>query len=244
MKICAIIPSHNHHKELASIVRRLRDAKLFVYIIDDGSAEPARSSLAAHHDPAKDVIVYRQDSNLGKGSAVITGFRLALAGGFTHALQVDADGQHDLSVVPEFLALATKYPEGLICGEPLYDSSVPMGRKIGRWITHVWVWIETLSFRIADSMCGFRIYPLAAVERLLAQEKVGTRMDFDTDMMVRLFWRGVAPVARQVRVTYPPENLSNFDLLRDNWRITKMHTRLFLTMLARLPKVLAQRPPC
>ncbi len=168
------------------------------------------------------------------GAAVVEGFRLAWEAGFTHALQVDADGQHDLDALPALLARAAERPDALVSGQPLYDASIPVGRKIGRWITHVWVWIETVSLRITDSMCGFRVYPLAAVRSLLSEETVGRRMDFDTEIMVRLFWRGTAVEMVPVKVIYPPGNSSNFDLLRDNWRISKMHARLVFAMLRRL----------
>jgi hypothetical protein len=131
----------------------------------------------------------------------------------------------------------------LITGLPRYDDSVPACRKIGRWITHVWVWIETLSLQIGDSMCGFRVYPLAAVRALLDRRPVGNRMDFDIEIIVRLFWAGTPVCGLPVRVIYPPGNSSNFDMLRDNWRIAKLHTRLVLIMLLRLPFILAHRPP-
>ncbi len=243
MKVCAIVPSYNHCKMIGSIVKRLREAGLPVFVIDDGSGESARSVIAALHDRAAGITVRRLDSNRGKGAAVMEGFRLAIASGFTHALQVDADGQHDLDALPRLLELAATYPAALISGQPIYDDSVPAGRKIGRWITHIWVWIETLSLRISDSMCGFRVYPLVPVEKLLAQETIGCHMEFDAEIMVRLFWRGVAPVMLPVKVTYPPGNTSNFKLWRDNWRISKTHARLFVSMLLRLPSILAHRPP-
>jgi len=243
MKICAIIPTYNHYKAIGAVVERLSKAGLPVFIIDDGSSEPARSKIAALHDEPRQVIVRRLDVNQGKGEAVMEGFRLAIAAGFSHAAQIDADGQHDLDALPQLLEAANASPDALITGKPIYDASIPRGRKIGRWITHVWVWIETLSLRISDSMCGFRIYPLAPMQKLMAEEKIGQHMDFDTDIMVRSFWRGIAPVMIPVKVIYPPENTSNFQLLDDNIRISKMHARLFLTMLWRLPAIFANRPP-
>ncbi|HLN22607.1 MAG TPA: glycosyltransferase, partial [Patescibacteria group bacterium] len=231
MNLCAIVPSHNHHTVIASVVARLRALGLPVFVIDDGSSEPARSAIAALAGDG--VTLRRFEDNQGKGAAVVDGFRLAAAAGFTHAVQVDADGQHDLDALPALLAAAEESPDALVSGEPVYDASMPLGRKIGRWITHIWVWIETLSLRITDSMCGFRVYPLAAVLALLAEESVGRRMDFDTDIMVRLFWRGTPVRMVPVRVVYPPANTSNFDMLRDNVRISWMHTRLVLSMLCR-----------
>ena len=245
MKICAVVPSHNHWSVLADVVARLRSEGVPVLIIDDGSAEPARTAIARLHAPQDGISVKRFEANQGKGVAVLEAFRLAWDEGFTHAVQVDADGQHDLDALPALLALANRHPDALITGLPRYDASIPMGRKIGRWMTHVWVWIETLSLQISDSMCGFRVYPLSAVRALLETQSVGRRMDFDTEIMVRLFWRGTPVCGLPVRVIYPPGNLSNFDLLRDNWRISMMHSRLVLAMLIRFPAILARRPrPC
>ncbi|HEV2676105.1 MAG TPA: glycosyltransferase family 2 protein [Aliidongia sp.] len=241
-RVCAIVPSHDHWASVGVVVARLRAAGLPVYVVDDGSGEPARSVLAALHDEAGGVIVTRLDPNQGKGSAVILGFRLALAAGFTHAVQVDADGQHDLDALASLLTLSERHPTALVSGQPIYDASVPPSRKFGRWATHIWVWIETLSFAITDSLCGFRVYPLAAVEKLLARDHLGRRMDFDPEIMVRLFWAGTPVAMLPVKVIYPPGNTSNFDLLADNWRMTKMHTRLVIAMLLHLPSILLHRP--
>nr|WP_294527561.1 glycosyltransferase family 2 protein [uncultured Rhodopila sp.] len=241
--VCAIVPSYNHWRSVGAVVASLRQIGLPVFVIDDGSAEPARLVIAKLHDAARGVSVTRLEPNRGKGGAVQEGLRLALAAGFTHAVQVDADGQHDLGALSDLLAISERYPAALVSGQPIYDASVPLGRKAGRWVTHVWVWIETLSLRIRDSMCGFRVYPLAAVTPLLARERLGQRMDFDTEIMVRLFWRGTPVAMLPVRVVYPPGNTSNFNLLRDNWMITKMHTRLVITMLLRLVPILLNRPP-
>lgn len=235
-RVCAVIPSHNHWQATASVIAGCREQGLPVFLIDDGSSEPAKSALAVLG--AGDLgggRFYRCHENLGKGGAVLQGFQLAMAAGFTHVLQIDADGQHDLAALPRLLEQARARPEALVTGVPIYDASIPTGRAIGRWITHIWVWIETLSFQIRDSMCGFRVYPLAAVADLLAAgEQIGKRMDFDTEIMVRLFWRGCQVIDVPVRVTYPVDNISNFDLWRDNCRISLMHTRLVFTLLWRL----------
>ena len=233
---CAVIPSHNHWQATAAVIRGCLAQGLPVFLIDDGSAEPARSALAELG--AGDLGgggFYRFAQNMGKGGAVLQGFQLAMAAGFSHVLQIDADGQHDIAALPRLLDQARVAPTALVTGRPVYDASIPRGRAIGRWITHVWVWIETLSFQIRDSMCGFRIYPLAPIAALLAAgETIGQRMDFDTEIMVRLFWRGTPVIDVPVAVTYPVDNISNFDVLRDNWRISLMHSRLVCTMLWRL----------
>jgi len=243
VQTCAVVPSHNHFVALGAVVTSLRRAGLDVVIVDDASDEPARSAIAGFHAPANGVEVVRLPVNRGKGGAVIVGLRWAQMRGFTHVVQIDADGQHDLASLSHLIAAARAHPEALISGRPSFDSCMPRGRQFGRWITHVWVWVETLSTRIADSMCGYRVYPLGRTLAVLSSERVGQRMDFDPEIMVRLFWSGTPVIHVPVRVVYPEGNSSNFHLLRDNWLISWMHTRLVLTMILRLPSILRNRPP-
>src|SRR5215831_7275091 len=242
-KLCAVVPSRNHCTALGTISATLRVHGLRVFIIDDASDEPARSSIAALHAPSQGIEVTRLAENQGKGGAVAAGLRRAFERGFTHAVQVDADGQHDLRKLTTLIEAALAQPGALISGRPIFDASVPRARLVFRWLTHVWVWIETLSTRVRDSMCGFRVYPLAATLAVLDSETVGQRMDFDPEIMVRLFWRGVPVVHVPVTVAYPKGNTSNFRMLRDNALIACMHTRLVLTMLLRLPSILRNRAP-
>ena len=171
----------------------------------------------------------------GKGEAVMIGLRAAAARGFSHALQIDADGQHDASDIPRFLAAADANREAVVAGYPVFDASAPRGRRIARWLTHVWVWIETLSFTIRDSMCGFRVYPLDPVIKLAAGTRMGRRMDFDPEIVVRMAWSGVPVINLETRVRYlSPEQggVSHFRMLRDNLLISWMHTRMALRLLA------------
>ena len=242
-QFCAVVPTHNHYEVLGKIVGSLRGHGLPVIVVDDGSGEPAREAVAKLHVPERDVEVIRLDRNLGKGGAVTAGLRRACERGFSHVVQVDADGQHDIAQLAALLAASRARPEAIVSGRAVYDASVPRSRRYGRWVTHVWVWVETLSFRIADSMCGFRAYPLAATLAVLDSEPVGQGMDFDTGIMVRLFWRGVPVVQIPVGVVYPHGNTSNFRLYHDNWLVTRMHARLVIGMFGRLPSILRNRPP-
>jgi hypothetical protein len=156
-------------------------------------------------------------------------------------LQIDADGQHATGDVPAFLARAAAHPHAVIAGQPIYDASVPKGRLYGRYATHIWVWINTLSLEIRDSMCGFRVYPVAPVNALAARRALGQRMNFDIDILVRLFWDGLRVVNLPTRVTYPDDGVSHFRVWRDNVQISWMHTQLFFGMLPRIPRLLARK---
>ena len=237
-KPCLLIPIYNHGSSIRATVERLSCFKLPIFIVDDGSDTATRSILAELAEEQALVRLFHLPVNGGKGSAVMHGMRKAFKSGFSHTLQIDADGQHNTADVPRFLEHGETNPDAVICGQPIYDDSVPKGRLYGRYVTHFWVWIETLSFAIGDSMCGFRLYPLAATCRLIDRVRLPTRMDFDTAIVVRLVWKGLPFVNIPTRVTYPADGISHFDLWRDNLRITRMHTRLFFAMLPRLPLLL------
>lgn len=238
---CVVIPCYNHGAMMARVLARLAPFQLPCIVVDDGSDDTTRrvlDELAASHPT---ITLIRLAQNAGKGVAVIRGMEAADEAGFTHAVQVDADGQHAIEDIPALLALSKQHPDALISGQPVYDDSIPRSRLYGRWVTHIWVWIETLSLQLKDSMCGFRVYPVAPTLHLAKRARLGQRMDFDTEVMVRLYWQGNTSYFVPTRVTYPLDGLSHFDALKDNIRISLMHTRLFFGMLPRIPSLLFRR---
>ena len=77
-------------------------------------------------------------------------------------------------------------------------------------------------------MCGYRVYPVADTLAVMKRRRVGLFMDFDTEIMVRLYWRGLPVRFIHSRVIYPEGGRSNFRMWEDNVRISKMHARLFI----------------
>lgn len=238
---CVLIPCYNHGAMMPCVLARLAPFGLPCIIVDDGSDQATAQQLAALVACDKNLTLVRLARNGGKGQAVTAGFHAAKQAGFSHAIQLDADGQHCIEDIPRFLTQARLHPHCLISGQPEYDDSVPKARLYGRYITHVWVWIETLSLSLKDSMCGYRVYPLDLTLAVIARHPPGKRMDFDTEIMVRLYWAGVDSRFLRTRVTYPLDGVSHFDALGDNLRISWMHTRLFFGMLPRIPSLLARR---
>ena len=239
---CIVVPVYNHEHAIGTVVDGLLAHAAPVMLVDDGSSVECAAVLdrLAQANPRR-VTLVRLDVNQGKGAAVLAGFKRAQDLGYTHLLQIDADGQHRTGDVPKFLDQARAHPAAIIVGHPVYDESVPKARLYGRYATHIWVWINTLSFDITDSMCGFRVYPVAPVNALAARQTIGSRMNFDTDILVRLFWDGAQVVNVPTRVSYPADGVSHFRVWRDNVQISWMHTRLFFGMLPRIPRLLARK---
>ncbi len=241
-RACVIIPVFDHEHAIAKVVEDVLALNVPCILIDDGSSTSCAQLLDRLIAAAPGKLQLRRHAkNSGKGAAVMTGMAFAYQQGYTHALQIDADGQHQVADIPKFLALSVRHPSAVITGYPIYDKSVPLIRLYARYLTHIWVWINTLSFNIKDSMCGFRVYPLAMVSALAARQKIGRRMNFDTEILVRLYWEGIEVINVPTRVAYPTDGVSHFRVWLDNALITRMHTVLFFGMLLRIPALLSRR---
>lgn len=234
---CVVIPVYNHEHAIGAVVGGIRAQGMPMVLVDDGSSQACADVLQQLSTTA-DVLLVRHERNCGKGAAVSTGLRTARERGYTHAAQIDADGQHTVSDLRRFVEEARQHPDAVICGRPVFDAGIPRSRYYGRYLTHGLVWLETLSFELIDTMCGFRVYPLATTLALLDRGHVGPRMDFDTEVLVRLHWRGVRTRWLATQVRYPLDGVSHYRMFLDNVRMTSLHVRLLLGMLARLPLLL------
>ncbi|WP_318484148.1 glycosyltransferase family 2 protein [Photobacterium leiognathi] len=237
---CFLIPCYNHGATVPTVIDALTPYGFPIIVVDDGS-ELATRKILSEQAKRPNITIVTLPKNQGKGGAVIAGIKQADRLGFSHALQIDADGQHDLAALPKLLEESQAHPEALISGQPIYDDSVPKSRLYGRYATHIWVWIETLSFNIKDSMCGFRSYPIRPIVNVINHNQLGLRMDFDTEIMVRFYWDNGDVRFIDTKVIYPEDGISHFDALWDNVKISWMHTKLFFGMLPRIPKLIKRK---
>jgi polyprenyl-phospho-N-acetylgalactosaminyl synthase len=240
-EICAVIPVYEHGSTVGSVVDALRSCGLTSVLVDDGSGPQCAQVLDAIASSKSGVHLLRHAANRGKGAAVQTGLRAAAALGYTHALQIDADGQHRLADIARFVAETRTSPDAVICGRPVFGADAPRSRIYGRRLTNFWVSVNTWSTGIPDAMCGFRVYPLGPTVSLLDRSHPGRRMDFDIEILVRLHWLGVPMRWLPTAVSYPREGTSHFRKVLDNALITRAHTILFFGMVVRAPMLLARK---
>ena len=235
MKHCLLIPHYKHRQPLLALLPRLEATGLDCIIVDDGSDEDSVTAIKSYIEGKPNLFLYQHRHNRGKGAAVKTGFVCARLLGYTHVVQIDADGQHDIGDIQRFVELSQQYPNAIICGKPVFDASIPKIRLHGRKITTFWVWIETFSSTIKDGLCGFRVYPLDLMEQLNDHYYIGCHMDFDPELLVKAVWYNVTLKYIDTKVIYPERSISHFNYVRDNMTMIKLHVRLMLGMLVRIP---------
>jgi glycosyltransferase involved in cell wall biosynthesis len=228
---CLLIPIYNHKDTIGSVLESLTYLELPCLIVDDGSDEATQETLRKECARRPWTELSRLPVNRGRGAALRHGYGRAAERGFSHVVQLDADGQHDPADVPRFLEAARRQPEALILGRPIFGADSPRIRRWGRRLSQGFVWLVTGSFAVEDPLCGFRCFPLRRTIPLLDAVSLGSRMEFDPEIVVRLAWAGIPIVNIPTRVRYFPGGLSNFRMVRDNALIVRAYTRLVLARL-------------
>ncbi len=239
-----LIPSYNTGRILRETVAGVLDLETPVWVVIDGSTDGSPDLLREFENSGHPGFrVLRFSPNAGKGSAVMRALEEAVNAGFTHALTMDADGQHPAKSIPAFLELSRQYPQAAVFGVPVFDASAPALRVNGRKVSNFWVNLETLFWGVNDSLFGMRLYPAAELLAVMRSTRFARRFDFDPEVAVRMAWRGVPVLNLPTPVRYPSKEeggVSQFRYLRDNTLLTGMHIRLFFGFLIRLPLMLTR----
>ena len=241
---CVLIPSYNTGRQVFATVAAARAQWAPVCVVTDGSTDgtPERLQQLAATDPGLRVIVL--PANAGKGAAVLHGLTALRDAGFTHVLAMDSDGQHPADLIPAFMQASMQRPDAMVLGQPVFDASAPLLRVRGRRISNWWTNLETLGAGIADSLYGFRVYPVVPLIEVMRGQRWMRRFDFDTEAVVRLAWRGVTPINLGAPVRYltaEEGGISHFHYGRDNLLLSWMHFRLMIEFAWRLPGLVMRR---
>jgi glycosyltransferase involved in cell wall biosynthesis len=239
-----IIPSYNPGTRGLQTVQEALDHFKPVLFVSDGSTDGSDEAVRAWAERESGLHFIALPRNAGKGSAILKGLQWARERGFTHALTMDADGQHPADHIQTFLDQAEQHPEAMILGRPVFDAAAPSIRVQGRRISNGWVQLETLGSGIDDSLFGFRVYPIAPLLNIMQKTTWMRRFDFDPEAVVRLRWKGIRAINLPAPVKYltvAEGGVSHFQYLRDNVLLTGMHLRLLAAFGVRLPWLLTRR---
>ena len=222
-----LIPSYNTGSILLPTVEEACAAWRPVWVVVDGSTDGSDRTLnGAACRPDRMLSLPR---NAGKGAAVLHGMRAAEAQGFTHALVMDADGQHSTADIGRFMAASRDRPDAMVLGQPVFGPDAPLPRVLGRRISNVLTRLETAPASVGDGLFGFRVYPIDPLRRIMERSRFMRRFDFDPEAVVRLAWHGCPAVNLPTRVRYPSRaegGVSHFRYARDNLLLALMHARL------------------
>ncbi len=230
-----VAPTYNHATALAGVLQALAGHNLPIIVVNDGAADNTRNILdewlkAYDSGPMRRVVTH--DANRGKAAALRTGFAEAARLGYTHALTIDTDGQHDVADLVALTAVSMQNKDALVIGaRTSAGARAPIASRIGRTFSNGLVWIEG-GVSVRDSQSGMRVYPLSHMHALAGR---ASRYAFETEVIVRAGWHGLPVVESPIRCIYalPGGRTTHFRLWRDTVDSIGMHAGLLT--LALLP---------
>ena len=242
MKYGFVIPVYRHGSTLQAVVNSIASFGFPIIVVDDGNDKENRDLISAVAKNNSQVTVVSLKKNSGKGSAMIAGVLKAQEMGLSHILQLDSDGQHDAEKAARFLEVSQKNPDAIICGYPEYEADAPKTRVNGRRFANGWIHIVTFSQDIKDAMIGFRIYPVEEFIKVYKHSLyIDSRMGFDIEVLVRMYWRGVPVISEPVKVFYPADGISNYNYFTDTVRVSWVYTRLCIELIFRAPVLIFRK---
>ena len=237
---CFLIPVYNHAALLEQTIPRFLKFGIPLILIDDGSNAENKTILKRIKNDHPDIVLINNAKNNGKGVAIKQGIAYCKQHSIDFAFQVDADNQHSLAAVPVFMSKSKTQTtiKHAIIGYPIYDSTVPTIRRDARKVSNFFVSVTTLTPNVRDSLCGFRIYPVAETWKIYRNPFISKRMPIDMELLTRLYWKGVSIIYMPVDVTYPENGSSHYKAFRDTVILSAKHALLCCEMLFRFPVIL------
>lgn len=193
MKVALIIPTYNERENIISLIPVV--TRVFtehgisgsIIVVDDSSPDGTGDVVKEFSTRLRNVVLVSRGEKLGLGSAYRTGFREALSMGFDGIMEMDADGQHDPLLIPEFVR---KLVEGF---DLVIGSRYVAGGEIGNWplerrlISKGASFFVRLLFRskIRDPTSGYRIFSRRSLETINLAGLYSNGYTFQVEMAVR-----------------------------------------------------------
>lgn len=164
MRVLTAIPVYNEQQSIVSVLEEVHKYAEDVLVVDDGSTDDTASLISKEK-------VVTHDFNIGYGAAIKTAFEYAQANKYDVLITIDADGQHQSSMIPKFvLGMGNN---DILSGSRYLDCDnvavAPESRRmineeITAWFNKKFGWSTT------DSFCGMKAYSVPVLSRFRITE--------------------------------------------------------------------------
>ncbi|WP_018345144.1 DUF2062 domain-containing protein [Cytophaga aurantiaca] len=217
-KCCVLIPTYNNAAALKEVINGVLEFTSNIVVVNDGSTDHTAKLLEEYPD----LQVEHHPKNMGKGMALRSGFKAAFKSGYQYAISIDSDGQHYPDDLHLFIEQIDAHPNAIIIGARNMDQpGIPNKSSMGNRASSFWFWVIT-GIKLSDTQSGYRLYPLAPLNTI---HFITRKYEFEIEVMVRSFWKGVNVLSIPIKVYYPPDNerITHFRPFTDVTRITLLN---------------------
>lgn len=221
-KICVVIPTYNNEQSIRNVVESVMPYTTNILVVNDGSTDKTTQIL---NELQEKIILVSYTPNKGKGHALKQAFAEAKRHGFTHAITLDADGQHKATDLPKFTEAISQQNDALIIGSRSFDQpNMPSKNSFANRFSNFWFTIQT-GISLPDTQTGYRAYPL---QMMNYKGPINNRYEAELELLVRSAWKNIKLISINIDVYYPPkeERVSHFRPTKDFLRISLLNTCL------------------
>lgn len=226
-RLCVIIPTYNNVQTIGQVVQDVMSYCDQLIVVDDGCTD---GTLDVLHSLSQSIHIVSYQPNRGKGHALVAGFKKAKELGYTHAITIDADGQHFADDIPQLIEKMERCPQAIIVGcRNLTEKNMPRQNTFANQFSNFWFRLQT-GINLSDTQSGYRLYTLSSLRGL---SLITSRYEAELELLVFAAWAGVQICSVPVKVYYPPveERVSHFRPVYDFVRISILNTILCVAAL-------------
>ena len=196
-KVSVLIPSYNEAGTIAAIVRDVRSRGFNAYVVDDGSSD-GTGTIAE----AEGAIVVRHEKNMGKGAALISGFKRILGTDSEAVIIMDADNQHEAGSIPDFINVMQTSGADLVIGNRMLDSrAMPyVRRQTNRFMSYL---ISRMCGQaIPDTQCGYKLLKRRVLEEVRLEH---SNFEIESELLIKAARKGFKISSVPIRAIYQGE---------------------------------------
>lgn len=213
-----IIPAYNEEKIISNTIEEItnflrRTNKSFEVIIsNDGSNDRTANIVKEKQKKHKELKLYSNQKNEGKGSALTNAFKIARG---KYMAFIDADLAIDINLFPQLItpleknksdiAIASKHVNGA-------DVEYSLLRKITSR-TYSLLARTLLGLKIKDCQCGFKAFNREAILRILPDIK-NKGWGWDTEVLAKASWKGYKIIEVPAKVRNIPGRESKVSIIK------------------------------
>ena len=207
----SLVPAYNEAERISYVLAGLR-GKIPILVVDDGSTDD--TAAIARQSGAE---VLSNDQNEGKGVALKKGFKWGLDRGVKAIITLDADGQHDPSEVPLFIAAYEAGEGELIIGRRDF-SKMPWQRRFANQFGK-WSLSKALGVEIYDNQSGYRLISRKLLERITLTR---SGFELEVEMVVEAVIQKIPIGSVDIQTIYATQITSHFHPLKDSFQFIRM----------------------
>ena len=191
--VLALIPCYNEEKNIASVVVKAQEHVDKVVVCDDGSTD-----MTSEIAEKLGAVVFRHDSNMGKGVALADLFQIARDFKANIAVTLDGDGQHNPDEIPFLVEPIIQGNADVVNGSREKRGLMPGHRKLGNRVLNG-LTNRASNGALRDTQSGFRAFSKRALEEIQVTDH---GMGVESQVLIDAMRKGLKVVEVPVEVIY------------------------------------------